>query len=100
MNITKKQENDVLVITLDGKLDTSTAPTLQACFPDVFDHMGKVQLDLTNLQYVSSAGLRVFLIGAKQAEAKGIPLVLTGVSESVFEVFKMTGFDKILTIVS
>ena len=99
MDISKTQENGKLAIAVDGRLDTTTAPQLEAVLVPAFDEAGEITLDLTNLEYVSSAGLRVLLIGQKTAKAKGASMTVTNVSEDVMEVLDMTGFTDMLNIV-
>ena len=99
MNINKTQENGKLTIALDGRLDTTTAPQLEAVLVPAFDEAGEITLDFAKLEYVSSAGLRVLLIGQKTAKAKSASMVVSNVSEDIIEVLEMTGFSEMLTIV-
>jgi anti-anti-sigma factor len=98
MTIIKTRENESLVLALEGRLDTATAPQLQETLIPAFEEATAITLDFGSLAYVSSAGLRVLLLGAKTAKAKDASMVLRGVSEEVMEVFEMTGFADILTI--
>ena len=99
MTINKTQENGTLILGLEGRLDTTTAPQLQDVLIPAFDEAHDIKLDFAKLAYVSSAGLRVLLMGQKTAKAKGASMTLTGVSEEIMEVFEMTGFADMLTIV-
>ena len=99
MNINKTNGNGKINFALDGRLDTVTAPQLQDALMPAFDEAKEVTLDFTKIAYVSSAGLRVLLAGQKTAKAKGASMTLCGVSDEVMEVFDMTGFSDILTIV-
>ena len=99
MNITKTQENGKLALSLEGRLDTTTAPKLQDVLIPAFDESKEVTLDFSQLVYVSSAGLRVLLMGQKTAKANGASMTITGVSGEIMEVFDMTGFSGILDIV-
>ena len=99
MIINSVQENDKIIFALEGRLDTITAPKLQSALIPAFDEAKEVLLDFAKLAYVSSAGLRVLLIGQKTAKAKGASMMITGVSEEIMEVFDMTGFTDMLTIV-
>ena len=99
MNIIKSQENGKLAIALEGRLDTTTAPQLEAILAPAFDEAGEILLDFAKLEYVSSAGLRVLLIGQKTAKAKGASMTVSNVSEEIMEVLDMTGFTDMLTIV-
>ena len=97
MTIERKTENDVVTLTLAGRLDTATAPELEtevdACAGVVKD----LVLDLKDLEYTSSAGLRVILIAQKMMNKQG-SMKLIHVNEDVMEVFDITGFLDILNI--
>ena len=99
MTIDKTQENGKLILALHGRLDTITSPRLQEALIPALDEAKEVLLDFSNVAYISSAGLRVLLVGQKTANAKGASLSVSGVSEEVMEVLDMTGFSDILTIV-
>ena len=98
MTINKTQDGGKLTIALEGKLDTTTASKLQEVLIPAFDEAKDIVLDFSALAYVSSAGLRVLLMGDKTAKAKGGSLTLTGVSPEIMEVFEMTHFADILNI--
>jgi len=98
MTINKTREHGKLILALDGRLDTTTAPQLQDALIPAFDGEKEIILDFAKLTYVSSAGLRVLLMGQKTAKAKGASMTLTGVSDEIMEVFDMTGFSGMLTI--
>ena len=99
MTINKTQENGALTFGLEGRLDTTTAGQLQDELIPAFDEAKDIRLDFSKLAYVSSAGLRVLLMGQKTAKAKDAAMTLAGVSEEIMEVFEMTGFADMLTIV-
>lgn len=98
MTTNKTQKNDTTVIALEGRLDTTTAPQLHDMLIPEFDRVKQIELDLKELVYVSSAGLRVLLMGEKTAKSKGGSMTLTGVSNEIMEVLEMTGLSTILTI--
>lgn len=98
MTITKNNTQDKTIFLLEGRLDTTTAPQLQETLIPEFDTIKEIELNFSSLAYVSSAGLRVLLMGEKAAKAKGGSLTITGVSEEIMEVFDMTGFSGILNI--
>ncbi|MDR2743224.1 MAG: STAS domain-containing protein [Treponema sp.] len=98
MTITKDQAGEKLTISLEGRLDTTTAPELQEQFIPEFDKVKHIQLDFKQLIYVSSAGLRVLLLGEKTAKAKGGTMSIINVSSEIQEIFEMTGFSEVLTI--
>jgi anti-sigma B factor antagonist len=85
-----------LVVT--GRIDTVTAPDLQAVLMPEFSQMKDITLNLSAVNYISSAGLRVLLAAQKESKKQGVKFVLTGVIDEVMEVFRMTGFNDILTI--
>ena len=95
MKIDFQNNNGALTVTLDGRLDTTTAPTLESALADKLAGITSLTFDCEKLTYVSSAGLRVLL--ATQKKMLGA-MKLTGVCELVMEVFEMTGFADILTI--
>jgi len=99
MTINKTQENGKITLALDGRLDTTTSPRLQDVLIPALNETTQVELDFTKLAYVSSAGLRVLLIGQKTAKAKNASMTVSGVSEEVMEVFDMTGFSDMLEII-
>ncbi len=98
MTIERSNQDDAITLSLSGRLDTTTAPELQMTLIPVFDEGMPVVLDFAGLQYVSSAGLRVLLMGEKAAKAKGGSMALVNVSAEIMDVFNMTGFADILTI--
>lgn len=97
MNINKKFEQKTMTLALVGRLDTTTAPEFEKELDDSIDEIEGLILDFTELEYVSSAGLRVLLKAQKLMSAKG-DLKLIGVNETVMEVLEITGFVDILTI--
>ncbi|MDR2785283.1 MAG: STAS domain-containing protein [Treponema sp.] len=97
MTITKDQAGEKLIISLEGRLDTTTAPKLQEQLIPEFARVKHIQLDFKELVYVSSAGLRVLLLGEKTAKAKGGTMSLVNVSVEIQEIFEMTGFSEVLT---
>lgn len=97
MTITKTQENDKLTIKLEGRLDTTTAPQLESEIKTSLDSVKELVFDITDLAYISSAGLRVLLTAQKIMNKQG-KMAVTGASEAVMEIFEVTGFVDILTI--
>ena len=99
MTIERARDNGRLTLALAGRLDTTTAPQLQDVLIPAFDEAKDITLDFAGLDYVSSAGLRVLLMGQKAAKAKNASMALANVSEEIMEVLDMTGFSDMLTIV-
>ena len=97
MTIEKKINNDAATLIVSGRLDTQTAPELEIELDAVLPGLRDLTFDMTNLEYVSSAGLRVILKAQKAMNAQG-SMKLTGVNDSIMEVFDITGFLDILTI--
>lgn len=97
MTIEKKIENGNVTLTITGRLDTTTAPELEKTLDSVLDGTKELVFDMTGLEYISSAGLRVILKAQKAMNAQG-SMKLTGVNDSIMEVFDITGFLDILTI--
>ena len=98
MDISENSRDGALVISVSGRIDSSTAGGLEAVLPTRTREAKAVVLSLAEVPYVSSAGLRVLLIGAKAAKAAGNKLIITGLSPAVREVFDISGFSKIFTI--
>lgn len=97
MTITKNIENKTITLSVEGRLDTTTAPQLEETVNEVVSTADELILDFAKLDYVSSAGLRVILKAQKAMNAKG-SMKLTHVNEDIMEVFDITGFLDILTI--
>ena len=97
MQITKTVDAGTLNIALDGRLDTMTAPELEAAVKDELANANAAVFDLTGLEYVSSAGLRVIL-SIHKALASKEGLTIKNPNETVSEVFEVTGFSDILNI--
>lgn len=97
MTIEKNRQGDELNIKLEGRLDTVSAPELDAVVKNELGGVATLILDLKKLQYTSSAGLRVILIAQKTMNKQG-KMILKNVAEAVMEVFEMTGLADLLTI--
>ena len=97
ITITKELNGADLKIALEGRLDTMTAPELEAELNQSLGKADSLTLDFSKLEYISSAGLRVLLSAHKAMSPKG-GLKVTNVNEIVREVFEVTGFSDILTI--
>jgi anti-anti-sigma factor len=95
MQITSSKSGALNVATLEGRLDTATAAEAEATLIGMLAAPGMV-LDMTQVRYVSSAGLRILLKLAKEAKAKGAAYSLVGLQPAVREVFEISGFDKII----
>ena len=97
MTITKRNEGNKLTIELEGRLDTTTAPELEAVLKESLNGVSDLTLDMEQLCYLASAGLRVVLAAQKQMNKQG-HMTVTHVCEAIMEVFEITGFVDILDI--
>lgn len=97
MTIEKKLNETELTVTLTGRMDTTTAPQLEAELKASLDGVEHLVLDFAGLDYLSSAGLRVLLAAQKQMNRQG-DMVVRHVNETIAEIFDVTGFADILTI--
>ena len=98
MNISETRSGDVIQIKIDGRVDTTSSPQLQNAILQAFQKGSKLVLDFSEVECVSSAGLRALLIGQKTANSKGGSMTLGNVADAVLQVFKMSGFSGILHI--
>ncbi len=98
MDITELQEKQATILQLSGRLDANTAATTDTTIAAVIGRSPVVILDLTALDYVSSAGLRVLLKAAKQAQTAKQKLLLAGLQPAVKQVFEISGFSTLFPI--
>ena len=99
MTISQNKEGSKLTVTLEGRLDTTTAPELESELKTALDGITELVFEIKDLAYISSAGLRVLLSAQKVMNKQG-SMVIRGASEEVMEIFDVTGFVDILTIES
>ena len=97
MTIEKNRQGAELTVMLEGRLDTVSAPDFETVVKKELEGVETFVLDLKNLQYTSSAGLRVILLAQKTMNKQG-KMILKNVAEGVMEVFEMTGLSDLLTI--
>ena len=98
MDIIKNYNEKELTIEVKDRIDTVTAPDFEN---EILDEMGKFDsliIDFTNLEYISSAGLRVLIATQKKLKPENIPMTIINVNDTINEIFRMSGFDKILKI--
>ncbi len=95
MNIKKKKDGNTLTVIISGRIDTATAPEADSVISGSLDGVQSLILDFKDVNYVSSAGLRMLLSLQKKMMAKG-GMKLIGVNDAVNDVFEVTGFDEIL----
>ena len=87
-----------MTVALAGRLDTVTAPELEAALADSLAGINQLVFDLSGLDYISSAGLRVLLATHKAVGSGGGEMIVRGANELVMEVFEVTGFTDILNL--
>lgn len=97
MNITKNAEGSKLTVALEGRMDTTTAPKLEAELKASLNGVTELVIDLAALKYISSAGLRVLLSAQKVMNRQG-SMVIRNANPDLMEIFEVTGFCDILTI--
>lgn len=98
VNITVNN-NEKIIIRIEGHLDTLAAQSLTEQLAPVMEDAGKqITLDFTNLDYISSSGLRVLILLNKKAKEKGGHVTIVGMKENILQIFQIVGFDKIFTI--
>lgn len=99
LNLTAKKEDAALIVTLDGELNTLTAPDLNNLLEKELPGIKSLTLDFTGCDYVSSAGIRVLLATFKQMKAEQGKMQLTNVGEIFSEVLENTGLDAVFDVI-
>ena len=97
MNIQQEKNGNKLTVALEGRLDTMTAPELEAALKEALNGVEELTFDLAKLEYISSAGLRVLLSAQKTMNRQG-SMTVKNANEIIMEIFDVTGFADILTI--
>lgn len=92
MNVKIKTNENSVLISIEGSIDSKTAGDLQSQIMDTVSESNNVLIDLTKVEYVSSAGLRVLLMIYRQIKSKNGKVILVGVSQEISDVMSMTGF--------
>ena len=98
MDLTKHYDEKELTIEVGTKIDTTTAPDFEN---EIMDEMGKfdsLTLDFKDLEYISSAGLRVLITVQKKLKPQEIPFTIINVNDAIMDIFKISGFDNILNV--
>ena len=98
MEITKNYNEKELTVSVEGRIDTITSQELDKEIQDEIGNFNSLVIDFTDLEYISSAGLRVLIATQKKLKVDDIPMVIKNVNDSVGEIFRMSGFNKILKI--
>ena len=97
MTITPAKHEDTLTLALDGRLDTVSAPELEEVLASSLTGITHLIFDLSRLEYLSSAGLRLLLSAQKKMNIAG-DMTVRGANSAILEIFEITGFSDILTI--
>ena len=101
MKIDARKEKEVIVVTVAGRLDAITSPDFEKQLVEMISETAsRFVVNLSSVDYVSSAGLRAILAVAKKAGAVNGKIVFTGITEPVMQVFKISGFSSILALCS
>jgi len=101
MEVRKEQKEDVIVMNVSGRLDATTANDLEASLVPVIENEGnKIVINLEGLEYISSAGLRIMLLGMKMIKKVSGKMVICEMKEHIREIFEIAGFLPIFTIVA
>ncbi|MCY4550237.1 MAG: STAS domain-containing protein [Defluviicoccus sp.] len=99
MDLTTERSENVVCVDVKGRIDGSTAVAFEEAVRNAFEESDRAMImDFRELAYISSAGLRVILLTAKSLQSQDAKLVLCSLSEQIREVFKISGFDKLLPI--
>lgn len=99
LNLTTEENGKEVTIYIEGKMDTNSSPQVTE---EISKHIGsadKIILDLDKLNYVSSAGLRVFVMADQEMMTSGGELCVRNVTRDIMDVFEMTGFDNMLNLI-
>ncbi len=100
MTLDIREENGGYVASFDGRLDTPAAIKAQEQVVELIENADKeIILDCTNLEYISSSGLRLFLSLRKETSAKGGKVIIKNINDEIQKVFQMTGFYNLFTII-
>lgn len=97
MTIERKQDGNDLTLIINGRIDSNSSSILQKDLLDALENFTQIVLDFKDVAYISSAGLRVLLIGQKTATSKNSKMELSNVSQLVMQVLETVGFAKILS---
>lgn len=98
LDIQKTKEGENLFISVSGRLDTTTSPELETIIKEEMADTSSLTIDMENLEYISSAGLRVLLLAQKAMNEKDGKMVVKKPNDVIREIFEMTGFMDFLTV--
>ncbi len=98
MTVNETRVDEKVILAVEGRVDTNTSQELQDAILKAFQKSNNLELDFTELDYISSAGLRALLLGHKTAASKGGSMVIKNANEDVMEIFEDTGFSDVFDI--
>jgi len=99
MEIKQQKKNEILIISLSGRLDATTSGYFEkTILPAISNGENKILLDLATLDYISSAGLRIMLLAAKNVKANNGKIVLSSMKSFIKEIFDIAGFTPIFSL--
>ena len=98
MDIKKVYDGKSLTFSVGSRIDTVTSKDLENEINDEIGNFNSLIMDFSDLEYISSAGLRVLIATQKKLKSQDIPMTIINVNDAISEIFRMSGFDKILTI--
>ena len=98
MNISKDYADKDLTLSVEGRIDTLTSQDLEKEINEELGKFDSLVIDFEKVEYISSAGLRVLIATQKKLKSTDTPMVIKNVNETINEIFRMSGFDKILKI--
>lgn len=98
VEISIAEEGSVHVVSIDGRVDATTTPTVEKKLEGLLKIANKILIDASEINYLSSAGMRLFLSMTKKMQAEGKQVVFFNMTDDVMEIIKMAGFERILKI--
>lgn len=98
LNVVEEMKDSHTILRLEGRLDASSAPVLEAKLADHVEENAKVLVDFAKVDYLSSAGMRLLLSATKKMKNVSAKLIFFSISDDVMEIIKMAGFERILSI--
>lgn len=98
MATTFEQSGSILTVKPEGRIDTKTSPILESDIQKYIDSTDNMILDFTNVDYISSAGMRVLLALHKRLKKKGGTLKVINVKDAIYDIFKLVGFHSMVEV--
>ncbi len=98
MATTFEQSGSILTVKPEGRIDTKTSPILESDIQKYIDSTDNIILDFTNVEYISSGGMRVLLALHKKLKKKGGTLKVINVKDAIYEIFKLVGFHSMVEV--